>query len=142
MNRGISKRKIFYNEKDYQFFLDTIEKYKQKFSIEIIFYCLMPNHFHLITRQNKEKGMLEFISRIQLVYSKHFNWKYNRKGPVFEGRYIPKFIDSQEYLIELIKYLANNPVKAGLVKRPEDWKWMSLNSLPQTDNPKVKFLEI
>lgn len=128
MNRGILKKTIFFSKKDYTYFLETMDRYKHKFSVDVVFYCLMPNHFHLIIKQNEESGTLEFISRLQLVYSKYFNKNYGRKGQVFEGRYLIKFIDTSQYLIRLIKYLINNPVEAGLVKRTEDWKWMSFFS--------------
>lgn len=126
-NRGLQKRKIFLYNEDYDQFLKIIEKYKQIYSVEIVFYCLMPNHFHLIIRQNKSEGAFKFISIIQLVYAKYSNKKYGRKGQLYDGRYRCKEIKTMEYMLYLVKYLSNNPVKAGLVKKSEDWKYLSFN---------------
>lgn len=126
-NRGLQKKKIFYDHDDYMYFLEKVFEYKNKFSIELIFYCLMPNHFHLVVRQNGDQEAREFISMVQMTYAKYFNKKYGRKGQLFEGRYRCVEIKDQKHLINLINYLMQNPVKAGLVKRPEDWPYLSFN---------------
>jgi REP element-mobilizing transposase RayT len=127
-NRGLQKKKIFFDREDYKYFLKKMFEYKDKFSIEVIFYCLMPNHFHLIIRQNTGIGTIQFISMVQLLYAKYFNKKYGRKGQLFEGRYRPKVIKDQKYMMQLIRYLMENPVRAGLVKKPEDWEFLSFNA--------------
>jgi REP element-mobilizing transposase RayT len=65
---------------------------------------------------------------VQLLYAKYFNKKYGRKGQLFEGRYRPKVIKDQKYMMQLIRYLMENPVRAGLVKKPEDWEFLSFNA--------------
>jgi REP element-mobilizing transposase RayT len=127
-NRGLQKKKIFFDREDYKYFLKKMFEYKDKFSIEVIFYCLMPNHFHLVIRQNTGVGTIQFISMVQLLYAKYFNKKYGRKGQLFEGRYRPKVIKDQKYMMQLIRYLMENPVRAGLVKKPEDWEFLSFNA--------------
>ena len=127
-NRGLQKKKIFFDREDYMYFLKKMFEYKDKFSIEVIFYCLMPNHFHLVTRQNTGVGTIQFISMVQLLYAKYFNKKYGRKGQLFEGRYRPKVIKDQKYMMQFIRYLMENPVRAGLVKKPEDWEFLSFNA--------------
>ncbi len=124
-NRGLGKKRIFYEHEDYVWFIERMRKFKTKHDVENIFYCLMPNHFHIITKQNQANGLLKFISATQFAYAKHFNHKWNRKGQMFEGRYYPKHIKDQLQLINTIKYLINNPVKAGLVEKIEDWPYTS-----------------
>lgn len=132
-NRGIKKKKIFYEHADYTWFLERMIHFKTKHYIDIIGYCLMPNHFHLIAKQNIEDGLLEFISSTQLSYAKHFNSKWNKKGQLFEGRYHSESITTQSQLINTIKYLINNPLKAKLVNKPSDWPYLSFN-LPYIDD--------
>jgi len=127
-NRGLQKKRIFFDKEDYRYFLKKMFKYGDKFSIDVVFYCLMPNHFHLIIRQNSAIGTIQFISIVQLLYAKYFNKKYGRKGQVFEGRYRPKAIKDQKYMMQLIRYFMENPVRAGLVKKPEDWEFLSFNA--------------
>ena len=141
-NRGLKKKKIFYEHTDYIWFLERMTHFKTKHYIDITCYCLMPNHFHLIARQDKKDGLLKFISYLQASYSKHFNSKWNKKGQLFEGRYHPEPITTQGQLINTIKYIINNPVKANLVSKPSDWPYLSFN-LPYIDNddsfPRLKF---
>jgi len=126
-NRGLSKKKIFYTKEDYEWFINQISIYKKKYNIDVICYCLMPNHFHLIIKQTGEADGSKFVSYLQASYSRHFNSKWNRKGQLFDGRYFPTHIKDQEQLINTINYIINNPVKAGLVKSAKDWPYLSFN---------------
>ena len=129
-NRGLAKKNIFLEDDDYKWFLDKMFHFRRKYDIEIIGYCLMPNHFHLVIRPNKNAGGIKFMKALQASHSVRFNSKWNRKGQLFEGRYHLEPIKDQRHLINTIKYIINNPVKAGLVKKPEDWPYLSFN-LPE-----------
>lgn len=136
-NRGVEKRQVFSSDRDYQRFLQTIYYYqfsgpKPKFSnqdrfrtkdfdqgpkiVEIICYCLMPNHFHLLIRQNKEDGIKEFISKVLNSYTKYFNTKNKRVGPLFQGTFkaVPTETDLQ--LMHVSRYIHLNPYTSGLTK--------------------------
>lgn len=147
-NRGVEKRLIFLNESDFQHFLQTIYYYqfigpKPKFStykrfrnqrfdenpklIEIICYCLMPNHFHLLIKQIKEGGIHEFMSKVTNSYTKYFNTKYKRVGPLFQGQFKAVPVMSDEQLIHLSRYIHLNPYVSGLTKNLEDYQYSSFN---------------
>ncbi len=132
-NRGLSGKKIFHEHNDYKWFLEKMIHYQSQYFINITCHCLMPNHFHLIAKQSKENGLLKFISYLQASHSRHFNSKWNRKGQLFENRYHAKHIKTQDQLINTIKYIIDNPVKAKLVTKPSDWPFLSFN-LPYIDN--------
>lgn len=89
--------------------------------VEIIAYCIMPTHIHLILKQAKEKGISIFIGNILNSYSRYFNIKHKRKGPLWEGRFRRILVESDEYLLHLTRYLHLNPVTAHLVNTPEKW---------------------
>lgn len=147
-NRGVEKRKIFNNNSDYQRFLDTLYYYqfkgpKPKFStfkrfknkdfdrnpkvIEIICYCLMPNHFHLLVRQLQDRGIEEFMRKVLNSYTKYFNTRYDRVGPLFQGTFKAVLIKTDEQLIHLSRYIHLNPVVSELI---EDIDYYSYSSYP------------
>jgi len=116
------------NKKEY--FLD-----KDKL-VEIIAYCLMPTHFHLILKQLKENGISIFMNHILNSYTRYFNVKHGRKGPLWEARFKSVLVESDEYLIHLTRYIHLNPATAMLVNKPENWKFSSYEEyvLPKNEN--------
>lgn len=145
-NRGSEKRPIFESRRDYQRFLKTIKYYqidgpKPKFShcpsltvkeldnskkiVEVIAFCLMPNHFHLLIKQKKDRGITEFISKLSNSYTKYYNTKYERVGPLFQGEFKSVIIESDEQLIHVSRYIHINPITAYLVKKMEQYEWSS-----------------
>ncbi len=93
--------------------------------VRIIAYCIMPTHIHLILEQLKDGAISHFLNLILKSYSKYFNLKYKRKGPLWEGRFKNILIDSDEYFLHLSRYIHLNPTSASLVERPENWKFSS-----------------
>ena len=139
-NRGNAKQDIFYNPEDYNFFLSRlklnlfpIDDEQNRIimlpadSFSLIGYCLMPNHYHLIVRQNKEISTSKLITKVCTSYSKHFNKKYGRVGHLFQDRFKQINIDDNEYLKWLICYIHQNPKVAGLSTTPLDYRWSSYN---------------
>jgi len=146
-NRGVEKRTTFMDDRDYQRFLQTLEYYRfkepaAKFSarnrpslkstnqneetiVEIICFCLMPNHFHLILKQESESGITKFIRKVLNSYTKYFNTKYSRVGPLFQGAFKAKHIEGNEQLIHLSRYIHLNPLIDYLAKELVSYKHSS-----------------
>lgn len=147
-NRGSDKRNIFSRSRDYQRFQLTFYYYqftdqKKRFSklaksdfkdfnpdpatklVEILCYCLMPNHFHFLVKQLKNNGIPIFMSKLCNSYTKYFNTKYPRVGPLLQGKYQNVLIENEEQLIHLSRYIHLNPVVSGIVKSPENYQWSS-----------------
>jgi len=106
--------------------------------VDIVAYCLMPTHFHFILRQKKDDGITKFIGDLCNSYTRYFNNKYDRRGPLWQGRFKRIEVDSNEQLIDLTRYIHLNPVAAGLVKNPEEWKCSSYGEYitpDQIENP-------
>lgn len=89
--------------------------------VEIIAYCFMPTHIHLILKQLKEKGISTFMRKILDSYSRYFNAKHGRKGPLWEGKFENLLVKTDEYLLHLTRYIHLNPTTAHLVDKPEQW---------------------
>ena len=89
--------------------------------VEILAYCIMPTHFHLILKQLRNNGITKFTSNISNSYSRYFNLKRKRKGPLWVGRFKNVRVQNNEQLLHLTRYIHLNPVTAGIVKFPEGW---------------------
>lgn len=126
-NRGVDRNLIFRDDKDYKTFLSYLKVYlslqgeslkvapsrqlKNYFSeIELLCYCLMPNHFHLFIKQNSEHGMDHFLRSLSTKYVRYYNTRYKRIGPLFQGPYKAVKILTEYQFIYLSKYIHRNPV--------------------------------
>ena len=129
-NRGANKQKIFFDLHDYDYFKRRMLNYKHKYEIEILCYCLMPNHFHIFVRQTKkDKSIGKFIGDFIDSYSKTINKKYKRSGILFEGRTKNKIIYDENAFPVLTKYILLNPVRAKLCKSFEEYEYSSAKEL-------------
>lgn len=97
----------------------------KNFLVQIIAYCFMPTHIHLILKQLEDKGISEYMSNILNSYTRHFNTKHKRKGPLWESRFKNVLVENDEQLMHLTRYIHLNPVTADLTDKPEDWKFSS-----------------
>lgn len=157
-NRGVEKREVFSTERDYERFLQTLHYYqysspKPKFSnqgrfrfkdfhknpkiVEIVCYCLMPNHFHLLIRQLKESGISEYISKVTNSYVKYYNTKHNRIGPLFQGQFKAIAINSDEQLLHLSRYIHLNPLVSELTEKLENYKHSSYTEFVGLTNNQI-----
>ncbi len=125
--RGIDRQNIFYNDVDYQHFIDTLGKVKTEDRFELYGYCLMSNHVHLLIYEKSEE-IPQIMKRIVTSYAWWFNMKYERSGHVFQGRYGSECVEDDRYLLTVIRYIHQNPVKAGMVDTAEDYRWSSIRA--------------
>jgi len=124
MARGNGKMHIFLDDVDYTWFVHFLGEVVERFGLECWSYCLMPNHYHVTLRSN-DPTISDPIRHLNGRYAQWWNHKYDRVGHVFQGRFKEQIVQRQDYLLALCRYIAMNPVRAGLVSRPEDWKWSS-----------------
>ena len=109
---------------------------ERKKLVEIIAYCIMPTHFHIILRQMSDKGISMYMNNVQNSYTRYFNIKNKRKGPLWESRFKSVLVETDEQLLHLTRYVHLNPVTAYLVDRPDDWAGSSYNEyVSRTENP-------
>jgi len=122
-NRGVSKRRIFFNEKDYFYFMYKMAIFKKKYFIRIITFCLMPNHFHLLLyTEDVAINISKFMKSLQISYAFYFNRIFKHSGHVFESKFQNKVISASD-MPKLIYYIEQNPVKEKLVKSPGKWPY-------------------
>lgn len=138
-NRGNAKQDIFLAASDYQFFFLRLAQniYPDRNdlprrarplptgSFSLISYCFMPNHFHLLIRQNLENTTGVLMARVCTSYSKYFNEKYHRVGHLFQDQFKQKHVPDNQYLLTLSAYIHQNPRKDGLVENALEYPWSS-----------------
>jgi putative transposase len=120
-NRGANREQIFRNEENYVFLLRKIKSYASELSITIIAYCMMPNHYHFLVRQEAETPLCQFIQAVFNSYTKAFNKAFGRSGTLFEGPFQAIHIEQESHLLHLCRYIHRNPLDAGLVTDPGEW---------------------
>jgi REP element-mobilizing transposase RayT len=144
MVRGINHQDIFYDDEDNIRFLNSIQRVKQINGCVLHGFCLMDNHVHMLLQEHQE-DIAVTMKRLCTGYARWYNWKYERSGHLFQNRYKSEPIEDDIYLLTVIRYIHNNPVKASLVRIPEEWKWSSCkayydardNSQEMTDTTKI-----
>jgi putative transposase len=122
--RGINKQRVFEDEEDYRVFLDKLRKYKKISGYKIFAYCLMSNHIHLLMKEENESLSTAF-RRIGASYVYWYNWKYGRVGHLFQDRYKSEVVENDEYFLTVMRYIHQNPIKAGIVKDIQKYPWSS-----------------
>ncbi len=124
MLRGINQQQIFEDEEDYQKFIEIIENYQAICEYKVFAYCLMGNHIHLLMEFKKEP-IEQVFKRIGSKYVYWYNVKYQRKGHLFQDRFKSEPVDDDPYFLTVIRYIHQNPVKAGLCKKVDEYKYSS-----------------
>lgn len=126
MLRGINKQVIFEDEEDNIKFLETLKKYKAISGYKIFAYCLMSNHVHLLLKVEKEDIDL-IIKRIASSYVYWYNWKYKRNGHLFQDRFKSEPVENDSYFLTVVRYIHQNPLKAGVCKSIDGYNFSSYN---------------
>lgn len=122
--RGNNRKKIFVIDRDYQKFLEFISDALEKFACKLHAYCLMPNHVHLLVEITNEPLAL-LMHNLSFRYCYWFNQTYDCIGHLFQGRYKALLVDNEAYMLELVRYINQNPVKANLVNNISEYQWSS-----------------
>ncbi|OGQ13429.1 MAG: hypothetical protein A2026_03355 [Deltaproteobacteria bacterium RBG_19FT_COMBO_46_12] len=125
IQRGNNREKVFLDRRDYERYLSFLSKYSEEKKAAVLAYCLMSNHIHLLVRPSEIEALPKMMQGITLCYSKYFNGENGRTGRLWECRYHSSVVDGDSYLWTVSKYIENNPVRAGIVKRPEDYPYSS-----------------
>lgn len=124
MVRGINREPIFLENRDRQRFLETLARISVDCKSTILGYCLMDNHVHLLIKEG-ESSISKLMQRLNASYAYYYNLKYERTGHVFQNRFKSENVQDEAYLLTVLRYIHNNPVKAGIVSKREKYQWSS-----------------
>lgn len=125
--RGNNKQNIFYRGKDKLYYLSLLRKLKNENRITIYHYCLMNNHVHLIVQLSAQSTLSRFMKQVNLSYFNYYKKNYAYCGHLWQGRFKSNIINTNSYLLQCGKYIELNPVRAGIVSSPEEYRFSSYN---------------
>lgn len=125
MVQGNNKDYIFDLTEDKNKFLEIMSKTKEKINTTILAYCIMNNHTHLLFYEEDTSKLIQYMHNVNLRYAKYYNKKHNRVGYVFRDRYKTQPIYSEKHLYSCVRYIHNNPVKANISRKPNEYKYSS-----------------
>ena len=126
LTRGNNRQDVFKEERDYRKYIEILQRYKERYKFKLYHYVLMKNHVHLVLEPVERGGTLaEIMKGINLSYVKYYKFRYKHIGHFWQDRYKSIIISKDNYLFACGSYVELNPVRAGVVKDPKDYKWSS-----------------
>jgi REP-associated tyrosine transposase len=129
LNRGVRRATLFGGDSDYLAFLTVLAEAKRRIPLRLLAFCVMPNHFHLVAWPQADRQLSGFMHWLTMTHSKR--WHRHRgttgTGSVYQGRYKAFPIQTDEHLLTVCRYVEQNPLRAGLVARAENWRWSSFS---------------
>ena len=142
ITQGINKSFIFDDASDIKYYISLMYKLKEEFQLKIISYCVMNNHTHMLLKVGEIKEMSKYMQKLNAKYAKYYNRKYNRVGYVFRDRYKAEGIYSEKHLYNCIKYIYDNPVKAGICKKAKDYPYSNYKRISNNIDEDYVFMDI
>lgn len=122
-NRGNDRKNIFLSAADYGRFLEKLQEYSLKHNVEVVAFCLMRNHYHLLLQEAEIGGIAKLMQRLNVAHAMYFNKRYQQIGHLYQGPYKEKCINTDAYMLQVSAYIHNNPV--GIGKDPQSYVWSS-----------------
>ena len=127
-SRGDGREDIFFGDGDRRAWLETLAQVCERFNWRVHAWCQMTNHYHVVV-ETPEANLAAGMRQFNGVYTQHVNRAHGRVGHVFQGRYKAILVERDSYLLELARYVVLNPVRAGMVRGPRQWRWSSYRAM-------------
>ncbi len=125
VQRGNNRQAVFFEQADYATYLSLLSKAKERYSCIIHSYALMTNHVHVLATPETRESISQMMQYVGRQYVPYVNQKYQRTGTLWEGRFKATIVESAEYLLACYRYIEMNPVRAGIVEHPAEYRWSS-----------------
>ncbi len=142
MTQGIEKSCIFNCSEDTNFYINLLKKYQKDYQVKIIAYCIMINHAHVLLKVKSVENLSRYMHKINGNYGMYYNDKYKRVGFVFRDRFRSEGIYGEEYYYNCIHYIYNNPVVAGICKKPEEYPYSNYKKINDYEIETMSFIDI
>lgn len=125
VQRGNNREACFLEAENYQYYLELWQQLSRRYGVDVHAYCLMTNHIHFLVTPKSKESVSNTMKVVGSRYAQYINLKYKRTGTLWEGRHRSSLIQTENYLLSCYRYIELNPVRAGMVKRPEEYQWSS-----------------
>lgn len=125
INRGNNRDVIFAEEEDFRHYLNCIQRYKKKYMFKLFAFCLMTNHVHLLIKVTEHGSISKIMQSITVAHTRYYNFKYQRCGHVWQGRFESPIVSDDHYLMNVMRYIEQNPVRAKMVSKIDQYPWNS-----------------
>ncbi len=142
MTQGINKSYIFDKAEDIKFYIKNMYQLVKEHHIRIIAYCIMNNHAHILIEAQSVNELSKYMQRLNTRYGKYYNKKYQRVGYVFRDRYKSEGIYGEKHLYSCIKYIYDNPVKAGICQRAKEYPYSNFKEINKDLDDNYVFIDI
>ena len=142
MTQGVNKSYILNKENDIKHYIKIMYKTKEEYSIEIVAYCIMNNHTHMLINADKVEELSQYMHRVNTIYAQYYNFKYDRVGHLFRDRFKTQEIYDNNQLLNCIKYIFENPVKAGICKQASEYPFSNFFEIGKIEEKDYDFLEL
>ena len=125
LNRGNGRMRLFHKEGDYDAFERVLAEGLERYSVDLLTYCLMPNHWHLVVRPRTDEALGRLMGWVGVTHVRRHHEHYHRRGAghLYQGRYKSFPVAEDDYFLMLCRYVEANPMRAKLVERAEEWQW-------------------
>lgn len=124
IQRGSRRQRVFFNDEDRKYYLNSLKKNCDKYGVKIWAYCLMDNHVHLVLVPSDKTVFYRAVADTHQAYTSRINHRYKWRGYLWQGRFI-SFVMDDFYLMRTLRYVERNPIRAGVVQRAQDYDWSS-----------------
>jgi putative transposase len=138
VQRGNNREPCFVEPENYQLYLALWQELSERYGVAVHAYCLMTNHVHFLVTPGSDDAISKLMKNVGSRYAQYINRKYRRTGTLWEGRHKSSLIQSERYLLTCYRYIELNPVRAAMVKRPEEYRWSSYNANAWEDSSWLK----
>ena len=147
IQRGNNRQTCFAAPEDYAAYLNWLKEYAIKFSVDVHAWVLMTNHVHLLCTPQVKGAISQLMQSVGRRYVQYFNYQYKRSGTLWEGRYRSCLVQTEDYLLEVYRYIELNPVRANMVEDPGEYNWSSypinaLGKVSQLCTPHPEYLKL
>jgi putative transposase len=126
LNRGNRREPVFHKPGDFDAFVESMTESSARVRADLLGYCLMPNHFHLILRTDQDGDLGRWMQWLLTTHARRYHRHYGTTGHVWQGRFKAFPVQDDDHLVTVLRYVERNALRAELVSRAQDWKWSSL----------------
>ncbi len=130
LNRAVAQIDLFKSIKDHQAFQATLREANARLPVDVLGYCVMSNHWHLVLKPHKDGDLSSFMQWLTLAHAQRWRVAHNTVGfgPLYQGRFKAFAIEEDQHLLTVLRYVERNPLRANLVKKAEEYRWSSLHA--------------